>query len=88
MATNYEVWIKQYKRREKMITYIVRFAVLVIFFSLGMFTQYYMHDAQEIKQSVSHIESMPDPTEAQKAAARNRLKRVTPEYLKERLGNK
>jgi hypothetical protein len=86
----YATWERKQTRKKLCEKWLYRFLVALFFFFIGMGFQY-VRDAEirdmaraNITRDLIVIETMPDTTEEQKASARSRLKKVSPEYLNER----
>ena len=87
---SYGSWERKQARRKFCKKWTLRILCVLFFFFIGMGTQY-IRDAEireearaNITRELSIIESMPEPTEAQKAEARKRAKKITSQYLSER----
>jgi hypothetical protein len=77
-------------RRKACEKYLLRFLLAFLFVFIGMGIQYVrdseMREAARasITRDLAIIESMPEPTAAQKTEAKKRAKRITNNYLTER----
>jgi hypothetical protein len=91
---SYGSWERKQARRRFCEKWTLRLLYVLFFFFLGMETQYFLDSEirnaarESMTRDIAVIESMPDPTDAQKAEARKRARKVTTKYLSERIPTK
>lgn len=87
---SYRAWERMMERRKACRKFFFRLIFAAVFFSIGMGTQYYRDSdirdmaMASMTRDIAIIESMPQPTEEQKAEAKKRAKKITTDYLNER----